>query len=527
MTQFRVSLALLVAAATTATVTGCSGGGSSAKHESATLRVGSTAVSTLNYAKSNAGYASGLGELVLEPLLVLNDANSLSPWLAQSWSQPSPTTYVYQIRHGVTFSDGNELTAQDVAFSLNFYRATGSADQYNFPTDLKSITAPSRYTVRVVLTHPDAAWAVVPAASQLGIFEQKFYEAHKSTFGQPGTGVVGTGPWQLTSLDPTTGAELSANPDYWGGKPAISQVSWKFFSSETNEALAFRAGDVDVAFPTDGRSFATTAGTKLLTAPGATTVGGLALNVLSKPWNDVHVRRAVAYALNKPDLISAYGGYATPQNTLITSAMLHTIGSPSQVSQALDAVPSYAYDLTKAKAEMAQSSYPNGTDATLVTDNGSADVNVNQAIVAQLQRIGIHAKLKVEQQAALTSQWLGKDRAAVPSGFGLYGAVSLDPGEAFDYALGSRNATAGNWNTTNWSTPTVDHLIATGFATSDPGQRLGIYQRLLTQIANSATVLPIFLSEATLALSSTYTWPTFSSTWQLKAPWVLGIKAAT
>jgi peptide/nickel transport system substrate-binding protein len=488
--------------------------------------VGSTTVSTLNYAKSNVGYASGLGELVLEPLLVLNDANSLSPWLAQSWSQPSPTTYVYNIRHGVTFSDGNELTAQDVAFSLNFYRHTGSADQYNFPTDLKSITAPSRYTVRVTLTHPDAAWAVVPAASQLGIFEQKFYEAHKSTFGQPGTGVVGTGPWQLTSLDPTTGAELSANPHYWGGQPAISHVSWKFFSSETNEALAFRAGDVDVAFPTDDRSFSTTAGTKLVTAPGAVTVGALALNVLSKPWNDVHVRRAVAYALDKPALINAYGGYASPQSTLITSAMLQTIGSTSQVSQLVAAVPPYAYDLSKAKAEMAQSSYPNGTTATLFTDNGSADVNTSQAIVAQLQRIGIRAKLKVEQSAALTSQWLGKDRAAVPSGFGLYGAVSMDPGEGFDYALGSKNATAGNWNTTNWSTPAFDRLLTAGFATSDSGQRLSVYRRLLTQLANSGTVDPIFLSSAAAAVSSTYTWPTFSSTWQLKAPWPLGLKTA-
>jgi peptide/nickel transport system substrate-binding protein len=520
-----MSLALLVAGATTAALTGCSGG-NSAQHASATLRVGSTAVSTLNYAKSNAGYASGLGELVLEPLLVLNDANSLSPWLAQSWSPPRATTNVYDIRHGVTFSDGNELTAQDVAFSLNFYRRTGSADQYNFPTDLKSITAPSRYTVRVTLTHPDAAWAVVPAASQLGIFEQKFYEEHKSTFGQPGTGVVGTGPWQLTSLDPTTGAELSANPHYWGGQPAISKVSWKFFSSETNEALAFRAGDVDVALPADDRSFATTAGTKLLTAPGAVNVGALGLNVLSKPWNDVHVRRAVAYALDKPALINAYGGYAAPQSSLITAGMLQTIGSPSQVSQVLDGLPQYSYDLSKAKAEMAESSYPNGTDATLATDNSTADVNISQAIVAQLQRIGIRTKLKVEQSATLTSEWLGKDRAAVPSGFSLYGAVSLDPGEGFDYALGGKNATAGNWNTTNWSTPTFDRLIADGFATTSHGQRLSVYQRLLTQLANSATVVPVFLSDATAALSSTYTWPTFSSTWQLKAPWPLGLKKA-
>src|SRR5215472_3309407 len=97
------------------------------------------AVTTLNFDKSNVGYA--LGGLVMEPLLIAEKSGKLEPWLAQSWKQVSPTTYIYNIRHGVRFSDGNVLTATDVAFSLNFYRRPGSLDAYNFPTTLKSITA--------------------------------------------------------------------------------------------------------------------------------------------------------------------------------------------------------------------------------------------------------------------------------------------------------------------------------------------------------------------------------------------------
>ena len=78
------------------------------------------AVSTLNFAKSNIGYQ--LGGLALEPLLIATKSGKLVPWLAQSWKQTSPTTYVYNIRHGVKFSDGTTLTAADVAFSLNYYR---------------------------------------------------------------------------------------------------------------------------------------------------------------------------------------------------------------------------------------------------------------------------------------------------------------------------------------------------------------------------------------------------------------------
>ena len=73
--------------------------------------------------------------------MIAEKSGKLEPWLAQSWKQVNPTTYVYNIRHGVKFSDGNELTAADVAFSLNYYREPGSLDAYNFPTTLKSITA--------------------------------------------------------------------------------------------------------------------------------------------------------------------------------------------------------------------------------------------------------------------------------------------------------------------------------------------------------------------------------------------------
>ncbi len=95
----------------------------------------------------------------------------------------------------------------------------------------------------------------------------KFAEAHKGAFGQPGVLVMGTGPWEVDTLDPTTGAELSANPNWWGGKVPIQHISVKFFNNETSEALAFRAGEIDLDDSvTDPRSFAATSGAKLLTA---------------------------------------------------------------------------------------------------------------------------------------------------------------------------------------------------------------------------------------------------------------------
>jgi peptide/nickel transport system substrate-binding protein len=479
------------------------------------------AVATLNYDKSNIGYQ--LGGLALEPLLIAEKSGKLEPWLAQSWKQTSPTTYVYNIRHGVKFSDGDPLTATDVAFSLNYYRAAGSLDAYNFPTTLKSITATGPYTVTVKLTAPDAAWAVVPAGDPMGIFEKKFYEEHPSTFGDPGTGVMGTGPWEFTSFNGTTSAELKANPHYWGGPVNIKQVSVQFFSSETSEALAFRDGEINLAFPIDNKAFASTAGVNLTTVPSYAVQGEFLMNTIQPPWNNVHVRLAVAYALNRTDLINAWGGYADPVYQFLSAGLLENIASPAQVNAVLKTVPVYSYNLAKAKAEMAESPYPHGVSATVSVEGAGSYPNVSQAIAAELAPIGIHLKLDVmtvdQQNANLTSG----NRKGILATFTYSGSVSRDPGEAFDFQMGQSNISAGNWNTMNWAPTPVNNLINKGFATTDNATRLGIYGQIDTAYAQQAPFIPIFNEEATVALASGYTWPDFNGYYYDLGPWLLGI----
>jgi len=479
------------------------------------------AVTTLNFDKSNVGYA--LGGLVMEPLLIAEKSGKLEPWLAQSWKQVNPTTYIYNIRHGVRFSDGNVLTATDVAFSLNFYRRPGSLDAYNFPTTLKSITASGPYTVKVSMTKPDAAWAVVPASDTLAIFEKKFYEEHKSTFGQPGTGVMGTGPWEITSYNGTTSAELKANPHYWRGKVNIKTVSVQFFSSETSEALAFRDGAIDLAFPIDNRAFASTAGVNLTTVPSYAVQGEFGMNTLQKPWNNVHVRRAVAYALDRNALINAWGGYATPIYQFLTAGMLENIGSPAQVDSVLKSVPVYPYNLAKAKAEMAQSPYPHGVNATISVESAGSYPNVSQAIAAELARIGIHLKLNVMTFDQQTANLTSGNRQGILACFTYSGAVSRDPGEGFDFQMGKANISAGNWNTFNWAPTPVDNLINQGFATTNNAARLRIYGQIDTAYAQAAPFIPLFNEDATMALASGYTWPSFNGYYYDLGPWLLGV----
>src|SRR5262249_34025957 len=160
--------------------------------------------------------------------------------------------------------DGNELTATDVANSLNYERYPTAQSAFLY-TSVKNVAAVGRYTVVVTLRRPDPNWRLGGGGL---IFEKKFADEHKGTFGSPGVLLMGTGPWMPISFDPTSGVELAANPHWWGGRVGVKRISVKFFQDQNSMALAFRAGEIDVTMQLpDPRSFAGTAGTTPLTAP--------------------------------------------------------------------------------------------------------------------------------------------------------------------------------------------------------------------------------------------------------------------
>ena len=464
--------------------------------------------STLDITKNTGAYL--IDDLALDTLVNLNARAQVEPGLATLVTQAGPVTYVYHLRHGVKFWDGDPLTATDVAYSLNYYRSGTSHIAYEFPA-VKSIVADGPYTVVVTLPAPDPAWAYTPGLAGLGIFEAKFAQDHRTTFGQPGTLIMGSGPWEIDSLDPTTGAELSANPAWWGGKVQIQHITVKFFSDETSLALAFRAGEIDLD-PNigDAQSFAATSGAKLLNAPGCGD-GFFTMNTQTAPWDDIHVRQAVAYALNRSDIIAAAGGYATPLYTFIPPAALQTVGSESQVEHLLSSINLYPYSLAKAKKEMAESAYPHGVKTTFWVPNGGTAVNIAEVIAAELQKIGIDAQLKVVSDAEQETNGTGPaaERATY---FWEGGCIDPDV-TGYDFYLGSGNLKQGEWNEANWAPPEVDKLLMTGSTTSNKPQRFAAFSGIVRLMAADVPYVPLYLHDFSIALAPGFKMPGYNY-WQ-------------
>lgn len=533
--RFRLGPALAVVAVAAIVVVGLvvalgSGSGSGSKSSAANdgsaqsipqINVGlQYTIATLDASKTDADYQT-LG-LALETLVRVTPDGKLQPWLAERVDQPTDATYVYHLRRGVKFWDGNEMTADDVVNSLDYYRASSSLAAHWF-ANIKSVEAKDRYTAVVTLKAPDASWRWQPAAAP-GIFEKRFQQAHGRTFGAPGTLTMGTGPWKFDSLDPSSGATLSANPHYWRGAVNVRRITLRFFPDETGEALAFRAGEIDVAFPSDVRAFVSTSGAKTQSRPSLTQLV-LGLSTVSPPWDDVHVRRAVAYAIDRTAILKALGAPAVPSTTIIPTPQLYTLGSRADVDAMLASLPQYPHDLAKARAEMAQSRYAHGATADFNTLAGFGFRDMAQVIKAELAPIGITLNINILEPNKWIGLVSGADRKAIGIQLALPPGTTLDPSEIPSANLGSANARAGGFNESSWGPKDVDALIAEGRSTLAPAKRLAIYGKLLGRVATDVPYVILGQTPATVALGDGLTWPTFNPVFGT-TPWALEIKQA-
>ena len=451
----------------------------------------------------------------LEPLLRVDEEGEIQPWLASAYERVSDTVYEYTLREGVRFWDGAELTSDDVKYSWE--RSIEEDGRPGFAS-VDSIETPDRYTVRVTLSKPDAAFQYTPTQFYAVIYQKGFAERSGDEFGQPGTLVMGTGPWQVDSLNPTTGMELSAFEDYWGGPPPVKQVDVRFFADDSAMALAMRAGEIDLAQGISSPdAFDAAAGGDTITTVPTCATALIAMPTDRAPWNDVHVRRAVAHAIDREDIIAATRGRAgAPLETLISPMMLEPLGSEDEVEEALASIPDYEHDVAKAKEELAKSSVPDGVsvDFKVMTSNSS----VAEVIAAQLTEVGIDTTVVAMQDTAWYAE-IGKEEK--PFTFSETGACTPDPSWDDIFLATDESGAPTGINVAAYAPEDVIDLRERGLTTSEPAERLQIYTDLLTRLAEDVPYVPVYAEGATYA-SATYDVAEYGS-YVLNYPWLLNL----
>jgi peptide/nickel transport system substrate-binding protein len=210
--------------------------------------------------------------------------------------------------------------------------------------------------------------------------------------------------------------------------------------------------------------------------------------------------------------------------TLIDPLQLRTIASKARVDGLLKSIPLYPFDLAKAKQEIAQSAYPNGFSADLAEPSSTPSlVTVGEALAGELKPLGI--------KLTITTPTIGNWFAALtgpaaqrPLNIGAFGAFGADPA-GWDAIFLSRNIKPGQENFANYTNSTVDALAAQEESVSRPAQRLVIFKKLLLRLQTDLPYIALYSPDITTALSSKFTWPTYTFFTQSNGTWPLEIKA--
>lgn len=461
--------------------------------------------------------------LGIEGLMQMGSNGKLEPELASSVSNPDPITYVYTIRSGVKFWDGQTMTADDVVASLNRDRASAS-QLAQFYTSVASVTKTGTDQVTVKLKTPDTAW---PFESALAtpVVEAKFAAAHSSDIGAAGVMNMGTGPYEFVSFAPNSKVVLKANPNWWGGKLTVQNLTIDFLSTSSATALALRSGQIDgyITRGEDLSPYKNIPGITLTTAPGSTPMY-MAMNVATGPWSDVHVRKAVADLVDRTAIIkAASGGYGTPLNTLLPATLLASLADSSQQKEFNSSYQKYDYSLAAAKQEMAQSKYPNGFSATWPVYPSSDDQALAQIMANNLKQIGINITIKQEPWDQFLAGYYGpRDKIGVISL--TYGGAT-SPTYYYDLFLNSANAHEQGSNTSNFNDEQADALLKQAAKATSSAAELTALEGLAKIEGEQVPYIPLYTQDDGLALSSKYKMTGFSDYWQ-ERPWAVDITNA-
>ncbi|MBN9672450.1 polyamine ABC transporter substrate-binding protein [Labrenzia aggregata] len=330
----------------------------------------------------------------------------IEPDIAKSWtSSEDGLTWTFELRDDVEcHGDYGKLDAEDVVYSL---KRSANPDISAFAKDYSAIesieaTGPSQVTIKLSENVPSLLGLLVPYHGGNIVCKDAVEALGEEYQREP----IGTGPFMFAEYQPQQYVKLVANPEYFRGEPKIKEIYYRYIPSDASRDLAFQAGEIDMIYGKQEQSWveriSEVPGTKVVVMkPGEMSV--IHLNMTMPPLDNVLVRKAVAHAISRDAMVQFKG----PDVTLAAISPV----PEGHLGYTAD-VPTYDYDVAKAKELLAEAGYPDGVTIKAIHTTLPGMLTTMEAIQALLREAGINMEIETVEHATFHEQ-IRKDMSQV------------------------------------------------------------------------------------------------------------------
>lgn len=471
------------------------------------------------------GYDRNTNAVVLqvtEGLFYYDVNNKIVPRLAKSYKVVNPTTYVYEIRNDVNFSDGTPLTVDDVVFSLNRYKDPSNASEVAWMfANVTSITKTGDWEVTVKLSKPDALWEQTLATTAGYVYSKKYYEEHKNNFGKPDGGILGTGPFVFKKWVTGSEIDLEKNTKYWDKSVniAIDKIVYKIIPDSTTRVKALTSGQVDYLSnaPIDQLDQLKASQNINVSKVNSFTINFIAFNTEREPFNDVNVRKAIYYSIDANSIVSnIFKNTTILSNSLpINDAIVST--EKDLWSSYIKNAPDYKYNIDKAKEYLSKSSVPNGFKFTLIVNDEPAYYSSALLLQQALKQINIDVTVQKVTWSENSSYQFGSrfdkdEKRDYDALLTRWTADFPDADGNLTPLYKSANKGKGGSNSAAYTNAEVDKLLDEQSSATDKGERAKLQQQILNILSDEVPYAIISYPQTIFAINKNIKY-TFGASW--------------
>ncbi|MCF2616085.1 ABC transporter substrate-binding protein [Oscillibacter valericigenes] len=402
---------------------------------------------------------------VFEGLMKPTPDGDLTPAIAERYEvSEDRMTYTFHLREGVQFHNGETVTAEDVVYSIQRCAAateTGIVQVEAFSV-IQAIETPDDKTVAITISEASNEFisymttAILPA-----------------DYDKQDTDPVGTGPFKFVSRTAQDSVVLEKFDGYWGTPAQLDKVTLKIMENADSLMMSLQSGAIDLCAHLTSTQVAQLEKDFNVAEGTMNLVQAMYLNNAVAPFDDVRVRQALCYAVDKQEIIDlAFDGYGSP----IGSSMYPAFGKYFDDSL----TNYYTRDVEKAKALLAEAGYPDGFDMTItVPSNYKPHMDTAEVLVQQLAQIGVNAAIEpIEWESWVSDVYAGRQFQST--------VVGVDASTMTARALLERFTSDYGKNFINYNNAEYDALFQQTLTAYDDAEQTAIYKQMLANLTENA-----------------------------------------